>query len=219
MRGRRQSIEDALTLYFIMGSTNCTKDPVEVLREAIEGGITLFQFREKGSGALEGKEKLELAVKLQEECRSAGIPFIVNDDVDLAAAIDADGVHIGQEDERASEVREKIGPDKWLGVSTHTLEEAEQAIADGADYLGLGPIYPTISKDDAEKVHGLDIIKRFRTKGIETPIVGIGGIDSSNGRAVIDAGANGISLISAIAGADNIRVAAEELKQAVGDEI
>ncbi|TMU85119.1 thiamine phosphate synthase [Bacillus sp. BHET2] len=214
MNDNRQQVEDFLTLYFIMGSTNCLKDPVYVLEQAIEGGITLFQFREKGVGSLEGPEKMKLAEKLQKVCKDAEIPFIVNDDVELALAIDADGIHVGQEDERASEVKAKIG-DKWLGVSTHTLAEAQQAVVDGADYLGLGPIYPTISKDDTAKIHGLEIIKSFRNNNILIPIVGIGGIGSSNAMEVIEAGANGISLISAIAGAEDSRRAARELKRAV----
>ncbi|RBP00917.1 thiamine phosphate synthase [Rossellomorea aquimaris] len=214
MIDKREQLKDSLTLYFIMGSTNCMKDPVYVLEQAIEGGITLFQFREKGLGALEGQEKMKLAKKLQKVCKDAGIPFIVNDDVELALAIDADGIHIGQEDERASIVRDKIG-DKWLGVSTHTLAEAQQAIDDGADYLGLGSIYPTLSKDDIVKIHGLDIIKSFRINDISIPIVGIGGISSMNAKEVIEAGADGISVISAISGAENIREAARELKRAV----
>jgi thiamine-phosphate pyrophosphorylase len=214
MINRREQLKDFLTLYFIMGSANCLKDPIYVLQQAIEGGITLFQFREKGVGALEGQEKMKFAEKLQKICKDAEIPFIINDDVELALALEADGVHIGQEDERASIVREKIGH-KWLGVSTHTLLEAQQAIADGADYLGLGPIYPTISKDDTVKIHGLDIIKSFRTNDIPIPIVGIGGISAMNAKEVIDAGADGISVISAISGAEHITDAAKELKRAV----
>jgi thiamine-phosphate pyrophosphorylase len=207
-------IEELLQLYFIMGSTNCNTDPVYVLEQAIEGGITLFQYREKGAGSLEGLEKVRLAEKLYKVCKDAGIPFIVNDDVDLAVELDADGVHVGQEDAGANFVREKTA-NKILGVSTHTIEEAEKAIEDGADYLGLGPIYPTISKDDARAVSGLTIIENFRKNGITIPIVGIGGITASNARDVIQAGANGVSLISAIAAAADVKKASEELKRAV----
>lgn len=211
----QKKIEELLNVYFIMGSANCHgKDPVEVLEEAIEGGITLFQFREKGNGALIGAEKRKLAERLQRVCKESDIPFIVNDDVDLAIDIDADGIHVGQEDEKAHEVRKRI-PEKILGVSAHTLSEAKQAIADGADYLGLGPIYPTNSKDDIVKVHGLDIIKSFREHHITTPIVGIGGITTSNAHEVIQAGGNGVSVISAIASAPKIKDAAAALKQRV----
>ncbi|WP_175989437.1 thiamine phosphate synthase [Bacillus sp. Marseille-Q1617] len=211
---RQHEIEEFLQLYFIMGSTNCKKDPVYVLEQAIQGGITLFQFREKGKGALEGIEKVRLAERLQKVCSEAGIPFIVNDDVDLAVEMDADGIHVGQEDLAANFVRERAG-DKILGVSAHSLEEAEKAIEDGADYLGLGPIYPTISKDDARAVSGLSIIENFRKNGITIPIVGIGGINAANARNVIQAGANGVSLISAIAAAEDVKKASEELKRAI----
>ncbi|NQD64856.1 thiamine phosphate synthase [Bacillus haikouensis] len=207
-------IEELLQLYFIMGSTNCSADPVYVLEQAIEGGITLFQYREKGIGSLTGLEKVRLAEKLYRVCEDAGIPFIVNDDVDLAVELDADGIHVGQEDLAANFVREKA-ENKILGVSAHTIEEAEKAIEDGADYLGLGPIYPTISKDDTRAVSGLTIIENFRKNGITIPIVGIGGITASNARDVIQAGANGVSLISAIAAAEDVKKASEELKRAV----
>ncbi|XXM72549.1 thiamine phosphate synthase [Lysinibacillus sphaericus] len=210
----KSSIEELLQLYFIMGSTNCIADPVHVLEQAIEGGITLFQYREKGPGALVGPEKTRLAEKLFRVCKDADIPFIVNDDVDLALELDADGIHVGQEDLAADFVRAKAG-DKIVGVSAHTIEEAEKAIEDGADYLGLGPIYPTISKDDAREVSGLSIIENFRKNGITVPIVGIGGINAENARAVIQAGANGVSLISAIAAAADVKNAAMELKKAV----
>ncbi|MCA1055757.1 thiamine phosphate synthase [Rossellomorea aquimaris] len=210
----QHQIEKLLELYFIMGSTNCVKDPVYVLQQAIEGGITLFQFREKGSRALEGMEKIKLAEKLFKVCKDAGIPFIVNDDVDLALSLDADGIHVGQEDLAAGFVRERAG-DKILGVSTHTIQEAEKAIEDGADYLGLGPIYPTTSKDDARAVSGLAIVEDFRKNGIMIPIVGIGGINAVNARDVVQAGANGVSLISAIAAAENVKKATEELKRAL----
>jgi thiamine-phosphate pyrophosphorylase len=214
MKDQPYEIEELLQLYFIMGSTNCNADPVYVLKQAIEGGITLFQYREKGVGSLEGLEKVRLAEKLYRVCKDAGIPFIVNDDVDLAVELDADGIHVGQEDLAANFVREKAA-NKILGVSAHTIEEAEKAIEDGADYLGLGPIYPTISKDDARTVSGLAIIENFRKNGITIPIVGIGGITAANARDVIQAGANGVSLISAIAAADDVKKASEELKRAV----
>lgn len=207
----KSKIKEMLSLYFIMGSTNCKQDPVYVLEQAIAGGITLFQYREKGIGALHGMEKVRLAEKLQQVCKDAGIPFIVNDDLDLAIALDADGVHVGQEDEAASYVRQRIG-NKILGVSTHSLTEAHHAIAHGADYLGLGAIYTTYSKDDIVKIHGTDIIRSFREANITIPIVGIGGITSSNAKEIIEAGANGVAVISAIAGADNVKQATAQLR-------
>lgn len=120
-------MKQKLSLYFVMGSIDCTKDPLAVLDEAIKGGITMFQFREKGKGALTGIEKYRLAEKLLERCRMYNIPFIVNDDVDLALALQADGVHVGQEDEVAERVRDRIG-DKYLGVSVHNLNEVKKRL-------------------------------------------------------------------------------------------
>ncbi|WP_379132121.1 thiamine phosphate synthase [Paenibacillus sp. sgz500958] len=206
-----ETLRKQLKLYFIMGTPNCVRPPVETLIEAIYGGITLFQFREKGSGALRGAARSALAAELRDLCRSHGIPFIVNDDIDLAITLDADGVHIGQEDAPAAIVRRQLGPGKIVGVSAHTLEEARQAIYDGADYLGIGPIYPTSSKDDARPVQGTSLIQELRRSGLRIPLVGIGGITSANAEPVMAAGADGVSVISAIAGADDIRGAAEHL--------
>ncbi|WP_379153049.1 thiamine phosphate synthase [Paenibacillus sp. sgz5001063] len=199
-----------LKLYFIMGSVNCRKDPLETLTEAIDGGITLFQYREKGSSAITGQAYVELARQLQRCCREYQVPFIVNDDIELAIALDADGVHVGQEDAPARSIRERLGAHKIIGVSAHTLEEAQQAIADGADYLGVGPVYPTSSKDDAEAVQGTAVIEKLRRSGLTIPLVGIGGITADNAVPVMKAGADGIAIISAIAGADNISVAARK---------
>jgi thiamine-phosphate pyrophosphorylase len=207
-------MRERLKVYFIMGSTNCAKPPAEVLAEAIAGGITLFQFREKGNGALVGEQKYELAKQLQHICREHGIPFIVNDDVELALALDADGVHIGQEDEDARIVRAKIG-DKILGVSAHNLEEAQAAVEAGADYIGVGPIYPTKSKEDAKKAQGPEIIRLLRDEGIDIPLVAIGGITAENAGEVIEAGADGVSVISAIASAPSPETAARQLAKAV----
>ncbi|RHW42706.1 thiamine phosphate synthase [Neobacillus notoginsengisoli] len=203
-------MRELLKLYFITGSVNCKKNPDEVLEEAIRGGITLFQFREKGTGSLTRASREELAVKLMGICRRHRIPFIVNDDVDLAIRLGADGVHIGQDDERASEVRKKIG-DKILGVSAHTLEEARLAIEAGANYLGVGPIFLTATKDDAKKPIGPGLVRELREKGYDIPIVGIGGITSANAAEVIAAGADGVSVISAISQAHEPALAASEL--------
>jgi thiamine-phosphate pyrophosphorylase len=214
LRNTDDRMEDLLKVYFIMGSINCLKDPRDVLREAIEGGITLFQFREKGMGSLVGEEKYQLARSLQEICKRSGIPFIVNDDVELALSLDADGIHIGQEDEAVEKVRGKIG-DKILGVSAHTLEEARLAIKQGADYLGIGPIFPTNTKEDAKKAQGITLLKDLRENGIHIPLVGIGGIDSLNARSVIKAGADGVSVITAISHSDFPATSAAALKTAV----
>lgn len=208
-------LRELLKVYFIMGSVNCSKAPAKVLKEAIAGGITIFQFREKGKGALSGDARFDLGRRLQQICRSHGVPFIVNDDIDLAIALDADGIHVGQEDLCALAIRQLLGDHKIIGVSAHSLAEAQQAIADGADYLGIGPIYPTSSKDDAQAVQGTLVIEELRSSGISIPLVGIGGISEHNAAPVLAAGADGISIISAIAGAKDIEEAAKRFVEVV----
>lgn len=194
-----------LKLYFIMGSVNCRLSPEDTLTAAADGGITLFQFREKGPSALKGAARLRHGQQLRQICRAYNIPFIVNDDLELAAALDADGIHVGQDDLPARLIRQRLGEHKIIGVSAHNLTEARQAIADGADYLGVGPVYPTTSKDDAQAVRGTTVIEELRRSGLSIPVVGIGGITLENAPPVIRAGADGLSIISAIAGAEDIR--------------
>ncbi|MCL6615850.1 MAG: thiamine phosphate synthase, partial [Anoxybacillus ayderensis] len=207
-------MKQKLSLYFVMGSVDCTKDPLAVLDEAIEGGITMFQFREKGKGALAGVEKYRLAEKLFERCLVHDIPFIVNDDVDLALALQADGVHVGQEDEAAERVRDRIG-DRYLGVSVHNLNEVKQALSASADYVGLGPIFPTVSKKDAKQACGLAMIKHIRAHEKNVPLVAIGGITQQTAKQVIEAGADGIAVISAICRAEQIREQTKRLYEIV----
>ncbi|WP_043933224.1 thiamine phosphate synthase [Bacillus sp. EB01] len=207
-------MKELLKVYFIAGSNNCLKQLEEVLEEAIKGGITLFQFREKGTNALKGEDRTNLARRLFNICKQYNVPFIVNDDVDLALAINADGVHIGQDDGCAEEVRKRIG-DKLLGVSAHSEKEVQLAIQAGADYVGIGPIFSTTTKEDAKSARGTSLIKELRKKGYDIPIVGIGGITTSNAASVIEAGADGVSVITAISLDENTIDAARQLKQEV----
>lgn len=207
-------LREQLALYFVMGSTNCTAPPQSILEEAIKGGTTIFQFREKGNGSLKGNEKKELAQTLQRICKQHNIPFIVNDDVDLAVEIGADGVHIGQEDERIEQVRKKIG-NKILGVSVHNVEEAKQAELLGVDYLGVGPIFHTTTKEDIREVSGPSVIRMIRSQGITLPLVGIGGIGAGNAHEVIAAGADGIAVVSALSLQDSPEQSARQLKTIV----
>ncbi|WLD93899.1 thiamine phosphate synthase [Alkalihalobacillus sp. AL-G] len=204
-----------LEIYFIMGSVNCKKDLRHVLEEALQGGVTMFQFREKGAGCLQGEEKVKLAKELQFICRSFEVPFIINDDVELAVQINADGVHIGQEDTTVSEVRAIIGAERILGVSAHDVEEAKSAVDAGADYLGVGPMYPTKTKADTRAVQGPNVIRAIRHEGISIPIVGIGGINESNAAEVVMAGADGIAVISAISLADDPKASTQRLRKTV----
>ncbi|QOS76958.1 thiamine phosphate synthase [Paenibacillus sp. JNUCC31] len=210
-----EAVRHAMQVYLVMGSVNTTRDPVEVLRQAIAGGITLFQFREKGTGALIGEARITLAMRLRELCSQHGIPFIVNDDVELAVAVEADGVHVGQDDTDAALVRARIGEGRMLGVSAHAVEEARRAVQAGADYLGVGPMYPTRSKADAHAVLGPAGVAELRAAGIAVPVVGIGGITPDTTAAVMAAGADGVAVISAIAGAADVRAAAAQFAAAV----
>jgi thiamine-phosphate pyrophosphorylase len=206
------NISEKLKLYLIMGSNNCEHDPTYVLEQAILGGVTMFQFREKGGGSLQGEAKLELAKRLQSACKRYGVPFIINDDVELAISIEADGVHIGQEDESIETVKERIGQ-KLVGVSCHNLVEAKRAIKYGADYIGVGPMYPTKTKLDTRSVVGPELIRDFRKADVTIPIVGIGGINRHNSAPVFEAGADGIAVISAISKEADPKQAAELLKR------
>lgn len=210
--------KDPLRLYFIMGSQDCPgKNPVEVLKQAIQGGITCFQFREKNS-RLNLRETVELGKELQKICRKHNIPFIVNDRVDLALILNATGVHIGQEDLPADEVRRLIGPDRILGVSAETLEEAGQAFADGADYIGVGPMFSTSSKPDAGEPISPAAIRHIRQHlGDRYPIVGIGGITPERAPEVVGAGADGVAVISAISKAANPFGAAQQFLQTMNN--
>ncbi|WP_332286356.1 thiamine phosphate synthase [Bacillus velezensis] len=210
----REMMKDMLSVYFIMGSNNTSADPVSVVKKAIEGGATLFQFREKGSGSLTGEERLLFAKRVQDVCRQAGIPFIINDDVELALRLKADGVHIGQGDADAAETRAAIG-DMILGVSAYNVSEVKRAEAAGADYVGMGPVYPTETKKDAEAVQGVTLIEEVRRQGITIPIVGIGGITADNAAPVIEAGADGVSMISAISQAEDPKAAARKFSEEI----
>ena len=211
----KERMKQLLKVYFIMGSNNnSTLAPEIILEEALKGGISIFQFREKGTGALKGAAKIQLAKRMQELCNQYHVPFIVNDDIELALALDADGVHIGQDDENAIKVRQ-LFENKLVGVSAHTIEEVKEAIEAGADYIGIGPIYPTSTKKDAKEVQGTSLIEKVKEANLTIPIVGIGGITAENAFPVIQAGADGVAIISEISMADNPYEQTKRLKKVV----
>lgn len=188
-----------------MGSKNCgLKEPLEVLEAALKGGISYFQLREKGEGALTGSALLEFALSCQELCSRYRVPFIINDLVELACQIGADGVHVGQDDAEAGDVRLRIGKEKLLGVSVHSVKEARLAAEAGADYIGMGPIFGTASKADAKKPAGVEEIHAVATAFPFLPIVGIGGITPENAEQVWKSGVAGIAVISTITEAQDI---------------
>ncbi|GLC88285.1 thiamine phosphate synthase [Lysinibacillus piscis] len=195
---------EKLQLYFIMGTANVQqREPLVVLEQALQAGITMFQLREKGSTALTGQAYEHFARQCQQLCQTYHVPFIVNDDVTLAIKLGADGVHIGQEDLPASIVRQQIGK-MLLGVSVHSQEELQIALQDGADYVGIGPIFATTSKSDAKAPCGTQFLQQARAMYPELPIVAIGGIHESNVQMIWEAGADGVAVISAICDSEDI---------------
>jgi thiamine-phosphate pyrophosphorylase len=200
-------------VYFIMGTENAIGcDPLELLEAALAGGIDVFQLREKGPSALKGAPLKEFAEECQRLCRAYKVPFIVNDDILLAIDIGADGVHVGQDDAAAKSVRRSIGKDKILGVSVHSIEEAARAVKAGADYVGMGPVFATQSKADAKVPAGAGVIRAVKAVYPDLPIVGIGGITPENAPLVWSAGAEGVAAISAIAGAEDIKLQVSRFK-------
>lgn len=179
----------------------------EQVEEALKGGVTCVQLREKH---LNDPDFLQEAKDICALCREYGVPFIVNDNVEVAIACKADGVHVGQEDMEAGRVRKLIGEDMILGVSAHTVEEARKAVENGADYLGLGSVFPTNTKSD------VDVMQRETLQAIcsavDVPIVAIGGINRDNLSSLKGSGVDGVALVSAIFSAENIEEACRELK-------
>ena len=177
---------------------------------AIRGGATFVQLREK---EMQGEKLLSLAREIGALCRGMGVPFVVDDDAEIAALAGADGVHVGQSDESAAEARRRIGPDKILGVSAQTVEQALEAERNGADYLGVGAVFPTGSKDDADAV-SLDTLKAI-CNAVHIPVVAIGGIGIKNVVALRGTGISGVAVISALFAREDTEAAARELLCAV----
>lgn len=182
----------------------------EVVKESLDGGVTFLQLREKN---LDDETFLQEAIELQEMCKEYRIPFVVNDNVDIALQMNADGVHVGQSDMEAGCVREKLGPDKILGVSAQTVEQAILAEKRGADYLGVGAVFTTGSKADAEDVSH-ETLKAI-CEAVSIPVVAIGGITKENVSLLKGTGICGVAVISAIYAQKNIKEAAKELKETV----
>jgi len=175
------------------------RSEVEVVKRALSGGVDMVQYREKH---LPDDEFKQTATELLKVTRRNDIPLVINDRVEIAAEIDADGVHVGQEDLDCEKAREMLGGDKIIGVSASNVEQATKAIEAGADYLGLGPIYQTDTKEIGYP-RGINLIKEVRAQS-PIPIFVIGGINLENVGAVLSAGASGVAVISAIVSADQI---------------
>ena len=182
----------------------------DVVKESLDGGVTFVQLREKH---LDQAHFLEEAKDLKMLCKAYNVPFVINDNVDIALEMDADGVHVGQSDMEAGDVRAKLGPDKIIGVSAQTVEQAVLAEKRGADYLGVGAVFPTNSKDDATDV-SYETLKAI-CQAVSIPVIAIGGITKDNVEELSGSGICGIAVISAIYGQKNIKDAAANLKMAV----
>lgn len=180
------------------------------VEKALKGGATFIQLREK---KLDEGSFLEEAKEIQKLCRQYQVPFVINDNVDIAARIDADGVHVGQSDMEAGDVRKKLGPDKIIGVSAQTVEQALRAQEHGADYLGVGAVFPTGSKEDATEV-SRETLKAI-CDAVDIPVIAIGGINSGNVSELRGTGICGVAVISAIFAKKDICAAAAELKKRV----
>lgn len=186
----------------------------EQVEEALKGGATFIQLREKD---LTEEEFLEEAKKIQQLCKKYRVPFIINDNVKLAKEIDADGVHVGQSDMEALDVRAQLGEDKIIGVSARTVEQALLAEKHGADYLGVGAVFPTSSKDDAAEVPH-ETLKAI-CEAVSIPVIAIGGITQENVSTLAGSGICGIAVISAIYAQPDIRKAAENLKATTAEMV
>lgn len=183
----------------------------EIARQAVQGGADVVQLREKNAT---GRSFYEAAVEVREVTRGSGTLFIVNDRLDVAMAVGADGVHLGQNDMPLLAARKVAPNDLLIGISVGTVQEAVQAEHDGADYVAFGPVFPTASKSDAGPGLGLKMLKDI-SLAVTIPLVAIGGIGPANVREVVSNGADGVAVISAVVGQEDIASAARELKRMV----
>jgi thiamine-phosphate pyrophosphorylase len=184
----------------------------DVVRKAVAGGVTAVQLREK---EITARAFISEARAIAEVLSASDVPLFVNDRIDVALAVAADGVHVGQDDLPAADARRLIGTEMLLGVSVATEEEARRALAEGADYVSVSPVFLTPTKPDADTAVGLEGVARIRRAVADAPVLAIGGIDSSNARSVIAAGADGVSVVSAIVAADDPEAAALAIRAEV----
>ena len=197
------------SVYLVTDRRNKTDEEfLNIIEEAIKGGTTIVQLREKTAST---KEFYDLALRVKEITSRYGVPLLINDRIDIALAIDSEGVHIGQDDMPADIAREIIGEDKILGVSASTVEEAKKAEIDSADYIGSGAVFPTATKDDADSVSKEELKKIIDS--IDIPVVAIGGITVENAHTLKGSGIAGFSVVSAIMSAEDPKEASGKLKE------
>ena len=201
---------ELLTLYLVTGHYNFTDEEfLAIIEEACQNGITLLQLREK---ELSTHDFYQLALKVKEITSRYHIPLIINDRLDICLAVDAEGLHIGDDELPVSVARRLLGPDKLLGVSAKTLDRGSEAQSEGADYLGVGAIFPTQTKDS--QLTPIAILKEI-TEAVSLPVVAIGGIKLENLSALKDTSIAGISVVSEIMKASNVPQTVQQLRAAV----
>ena len=211
----REQLRKDLLLYAVTDRSWLGNETLyEQVEKALKGGATFIQLREK---ELDEEHFMEEAVALKELCHKYHVPFVINDNVRIAKDMDADGVHVGQSDMEAGDVRAKLGPDKIIGVSAQTVEQAILAEKHGADYLGVGAVFPTGSKDDATEVPH-ETLKAI-CEAVSIPVIAIGGITQENVSTLAGSGICGIAVISAIYAQPDIRKAAQDLKIATAEMV
>jgi thiamine-phosphate pyrophosphorylase len=187
------------------------RSELEIVRSAAAGGVRLFQYRDKPAGK---KLYLAKARALADLCRELGVDLVLNDHVDIAACVDCAGVHLGQDDLPTREARQILGPGKAIGRSTHDLAQAQAAIAEGADYINIGPVFATSTKNTPVKPVGLDMVRRIAPVST-IPVTTMGGIGMSNAAEVVGAGADRVAVVTAITLAPDVEEAARALVGAV----
>ena len=218
-----KNIQEILPLYFVAGTQDCrhlgdnpADNLLSVLKQALEGGITCFQFRDKGKFSLENSpdEQRALAISCRDLCHQYDVPFIVDDNVDLALEIEADGIHVGQNDTPVKTIRAKTNKTLIIGWSINRLDEAKigEEISE-IDYFGVGPIFTTQSKENPSPTLGMEFIQTLRNGGITKPLVAIGGIKLEHVKTLRKYGADGVAVITAITQANDIKAVTQALKE------
>lgn len=203
------TLKNKLRLYLVTDrSWADEKDLCQQVEGSLENGVTFLQLREKH---LEKDAFLALAEEMKIIARRYQVPFVINDTVDIALACDADGVHIGQDDDGVAETRKRLGTEKILGVSVGTVEEALKAVQEGADYLGVGAMFPTTTKGDASAI-AIETLREI-CEAVDVPVVAIGGIDLGNIERLQDSGICGVAVVSAILSKTDCGRAAKDLRK------
>ena len=218
-----KNIQEILPLYFVAGTQDCrhlddnpADNLLSVLKQALDGGITCFQFRDKGKFSLENSldEQRSLAISCRDLCRQYDVPFIVDDNVDLALEIEADGIHVGQNDMSVKTIRAKTNKPLIIGWSINRLDEAKigEEISE-IDYFGVGPIFTTQSKENPSPTLGMEFIQTLRNGCITKPLVAIGGVKLEHVKTLRKYGADGVAVITAITQANDIKATTQALKE------